>query len=56
VLEPVVVPVHPRPCRPFQGWRYLTEADKPGDLGEGGGGGVDMPEDMRRKLAELGLL
>ena len=23
VLEPVVKPVVPRPCRPFQGWRYL---------------------------------
>ena len=24
VLEPAVVPVQPRPCRPFQGWRYLA--------------------------------
>ena len=56
VLEPVVVPVEPRPCRPFQGWRYLTEADKPRDLGASGGDFSQMPEDMRRELAGLGLL
>jgi hypothetical protein len=56
VLEPKVVPVEPRPCRPFQGWRYLTEADKPRDLGAGGGDFSAMPEDMRRELAGLGLL
>jgi hypothetical protein len=29
VLEPVVVQVDPRPCRPFQGWRYLEHKDAP---------------------------
>ncbi len=56
VLEPKVVPVEPRPCRPFQGWRYLTDADKPRDLGAGGGDFSAMPEEMRRELAGLGLL
>jgi hypothetical protein len=32
VLEPVMVPVEPRPCRPFQGWRYLADKDKPRDI------------------------
>lgn len=55
VLEPVVTPVAPRPCRPFQGWRYLAAADAPADLASHEGG-RDMPESLRRELAELGLL
>lgn len=56
VLEPVVVPVEPRPFRPFQGWRYLQDKDAPRDIdGRSGDLGV-MPEQMRRELAELGLL
>ena len=55
VLEPVVIPVEPRPCRPFQGWRYLTKADAPRDLNLDGGA-ADMPEDLRRELVGLGLL
>ena len=56
VMEPVVVPVEPRPFRPFQGWRYLQDKDAPRDIdGRSGDLGV-MPEQMRRELAELGLL
>jgi hypothetical protein len=56
VLEPVVVALEPRPCRPFQGWRYLADKDKPRDIsGRSGDLGI-MPEQMRRELAELGLL
>jgi hypothetical protein len=56
VLEPIVVPVEPRPCRPFQGWRYLTGKDAPRDLSQAGAGAVELPETLRRELAELGLL
>ncbi len=56
VLEPKVVPVHPRPCRPFQGWRYLPAADAPADLGKGSRAIAEMPEELRRELRELGLL
>ena len=56
VLEPAVIPVMPRPCRPFQGWRYLKAEEAPRDLGEDGGDIVDMPEDLRRELRDLGLL
>lgn len=57
VLTPKVVPVEPRPCRPFQGWRYLEAKDTPADLArETAKGLADMPENMRRELAELGLL
>jgi len=57
VLAPPLVPVVPRPCRPFQGWRYLAAGDAPADLGAGLGGDVaEMPEKLRRELAALGLL
>jgi hypothetical protein len=56
VMEPLVVPVEPRPCRPFQGWRYLQDKDVPRDIGERSGDLGIMPEQMRRELAELGLL
>ena len=56
VLEPVVVAVRPRPCRPFQGWRYLERKDAPADLGRASGDIAVMPEAMRRELADLGLL
>lgn len=56
VLEPVVTPVEPRPCRPFQGWRYLQDKDKPRDLGRSGADLQAMPESMRRELAQLGLI
>jgi hypothetical protein len=55
-LEPRVNMVKPRPCRPFQGWRYLATKDAPTDLGRRTGGIAAMPESMRRELAELGLL
>jgi hypothetical protein len=56
VLQPVVTPVEPRPCRPFQGWRYLSAKEAPQDLGALAGDVVAMPEDMRRELRALGLL
>ena len=56
VLDTKVVSVEPRPYRPFQGWRYLAAKDAPKDLDFGAGDLSIMPEDMRRELAELGLL
>ena len=51
--QPVTVPVE---SRPFQGWHYLQDKDAPRDIdGRSGDLGV-MPEQMRRELAELGLL
>jgi hypothetical protein len=50
------VAVEPRPCRPFQGWRYLGARDAPRDLGGASGDVAVMPEAMRRELADLGLL
>ncbi|NMG39153.1 DUF1489 family protein [Chelativorans sp. ZYF759] len=54
VLEPVIARTDWQPRRPFQGWRYLTLADAPADIGAGGD--EAMPAPLRRELAELGLL
>jgi len=56
VMEPKLIPVVPRPMRPFQGWRYLSPDDAPVDLGKRGDGMAEMPEPMRRELRDLGLL
>jgi hypothetical protein len=53
VLDGTLVPVAPRPKRPFQGWRYLQAKDAPPDLRTGAPG---TPPDLARELAELGLL
>jgi hypothetical protein len=45
-----------RPHRPFQGWRYLKPADAPVDLSDAPDGVAEMPEEMRAKLREMGLI
>ena len=54
VYDKALVAVSPRPRRAFQGWRYLDPKDAPPDLGKGASG--EMPDTLRRELAELGLL
>lgn len=56
VLGPEVIETMPQPKRPFQGWRYLKEEERPLDLSGLGESVAAMPEDLRRELAELGLL
>lgn len=55
VLDKKVVHVQLQPRRPFQGWRYLEAREAPRDIAKGTGGD-ELPEAMRRELAELGLL
>lgn len=54
ILEPSFILTHWQPRRPFQGWRYLTPADAPADLGSGDA--ASLPPALRRELADLGLL
>jgi len=56
VLDQNVIPVEPRPCRPFQGWRYLEASSAGRDLSALGAFDQDMPEALRRELSQLGLL
>lgn len=56
VMDGKIVPVEPRPCRPFQGWRYYPVKDAPKDLARAAPGVAKMPEQMRRELRDLGLL
>jgi hypothetical protein len=57
ILGAEVTPVAPRPCRPFQGWRYLQHRDAPPDLDRHAAGDLaQMPESLRRELAGLGLI
>lgn len=55
VLDPALVPVSPRPLKPFQGWRYLRPEDAPIDqaarLGDD-----DLPPALRLELVRLALL
>ena len=56
LLGPEVIETELQPRRAFQGWRYLTEDDAPRDLKDMGEGAADLPLELRRELAELGLL
>ncbi|MEW5424503.1 DUF1489 family protein [Amorphus sp. 3PC139-8] len=55
ILSPELIATRLAPRRPFQGWRYLAAEEAPADL-TGATGGDDVPEEMRRELAELGLI
>jgi hypothetical protein len=52
-LDEKVVLTTPTPRRPFQGWRYLPEADAPDDL-EGVVGQAELPSELARRLREIG--
>lgn len=56
VIGTRLIPVHPRPKRAHQGWRYLEDADAPIDLGEGEEAGEALPGELAADLARLGLV
>ena len=56
VLDEILVRTAPRPCRPFQGWRYLQPKDAPPDIPSLAAGDEELPPELALKLQELGLL
>ena len=56
VLKPGLIPLAERRMRPFQGWRYLPEAEAPPDLASASKDEADMPRELREELQNLGLL
>lgn len=56
VLEPVFTRTAWQPRRAFQGWRYLKGEDAPRDMGLDEDQLTALPPELRRELAELGLL
>jgi hypothetical protein len=50
-----LVPVPPMPRRAHQGWRYLSEADAPGEEEDASGLGA-LPPRLYGKLASLALV
>lgn len=55
-LDPELVATVPRPCRPFQGWRYLERGAAPPDLEAAPRETGAMPPDLAAELRALGLL
>jgi hypothetical protein len=56
VLKRGLIPVLEKRHRPFQGWRYLEQADVPPDLPFGDSQEDRMPAEMAEELRDLGLL
>ncbi len=56
VLDPEVIRTHTAPKRPFQGWRYLPEADAPGDLTGNRQDEDALPASLSAALADIGVV
>lgn len=55
VLDPALIRVAPTLKRPFQGWRYLADADAPMDLPAGRDTEEALPPSLSAALAEIGV-
>lgn len=56
VLADPIIRTQGQPCRPFQGWRYLTAGQAPDDLADGAADAeATLPADLQAALAELGV-
>jgi hypothetical protein len=56
VLDPKLHRTQSALRRPFQGWRYLTVEDAPPDLPQSRSSDDDLPDELNRALAEIGIL
>lgn len=55
VLDPALVRTEAQPRRPFQGWRYLTPAEAPPDVGATAAEEAALPPALQLALAEMGV-
>ncbi len=55
VLDPEIIRTEAQTRRPFQGWRYLADADAPPDL-PAAAAEPDLPPQLQTALAELGVV
>lgn len=55
ILEPELHRTVSVPRRPFQGWRYLSPADAPPDLGRGQSQNETVPHELMTALADIGV-
>ncbi len=55
VLADDVIRTEPMARRPFQGWRYLADADAPRDLMDDRPTEADLPHDLMMALDDLGV-
>ncbi|MFV0474245.1 MAG: DUF1489 family protein [Pikeienuella sp.] len=55
VMDREIVLTRPAPRRAFQGWRYLAPEDAPPDAGTAGAAEDELPDDLRRALADIGV-
>lgn len=56
VFDPQLVLTEAHRRRPFQGWRYLTKADAPKDIGLYREDDQEIPGALRAELSALGVL
>ena len=56
VMDPELTATEWQPRRAFQGWRYLKGQEAPRDLGADRAHLRELPVELRRELADLGLL
>ncbi len=56
VLEPRLIPVHPKPKRAHQGWRYLKASDAPKDFDGDVNDIAAIPAEILKELSKLALV
>ena len=55
VLAPEIIRTASTPKKAFQGWRYLSPADAPGDLTDSQQAEDPLPPELQKALAALGV-